>query len=567
LVRVDFVGQQWGNYRLIRLLGQGGFADVYLGEHVHLGKQAAIKIVQTTLSGVDALGFQHEARIISELNHPHIIRLLDFDLHENVPFLVLEYAPQGSLRDKHSRGMVVELELVDTYLLQVADALTYAHERKLIHRDIKPENMLIGRNGQILLGDFGMAASLQSTSSLQTKQAAGTLVYMAPEQIQGHSRAASDQYSLAIVVFEWLTGSLPFQGSPLEIMVQHLMTPPPSPTQLNAQLPSDLDQVLNIALAKDPHARFASVRAFATAFQQSLRTRSAVGLEIAPTGAQASTIAPADVTLALPQTPLLVSAPTNIVALPVQPTMVPLVWPDTGAPQVQSRSAAPVSQRRSWRRVALLVAALLILLSGSGFWYVYARQQASSINHVQHSVTVSSMKVKTATATVSVVAQATATAQPRTTAGATSAPNTQPTPVPTAVPVPTATPASSVSSAPCLTFQPSTITYTHAINTNPYIYETSAGLLYSCSSASLNWTSAITFNRLLASGDKWFGYSNPATGTTSGTLTAQGHAQIDYDFIVYPANEIAGTYTAVLTFAVGGTVYCTVSVTLTMTSS
>src|SRR6266567_6986143 len=136
----DRTGQLLGNYRLIRLLGQGGFADVYLGEHIHLNTLAAIKLLRAQIIEEEAENFRTEARTIAHLVHPNIVRVLDFGVDGNTPFLVMEYAPNGTLRVRHPRGVPVALKEVVSYVQQVAAALQYAHDQKLIHRDIKPEN-------------------------------------------------------------------------------------------------------------------------------------------------------------------------------------------------------------------------------------------------------------------------------------------------------------------------------------------------------------------------------------------------------------------------------------------
>ncbi len=265
---VDRVGQQLGNYRLVRLLGRGGFAEVYLGEHLRFTQQTAIKVLHTSLTGKEVEHFQHEAETIATLVHPAIIRVLDFDVQEGVPFLVMEYAPNGSLRQHHPKGEVVPLPTLVSYVKQVADALQYAHEHKILHRDVKPENMLLGRRQEVLLSDFGLATVAHSTGSLSVEAAVGTLPYMAPEQIQGHPRAASDQYALGIIVYEWLCGQRPFEGSFTEVMVQHLTMPPPPLHEKVATIPREIEQVVSRALAKDPKERFASVADFAQALEQ-----------------------------------------------------------------------------------------------------------------------------------------------------------------------------------------------------------------------------------------------------------------------------------------------------------
>ncbi len=263
----DRVGERLGNYRLTHLLGRGGFAEVYLGEHQRLGTRAAIKILYTHLTGTEADNFLAEARTIAHLEHSHIIRILDFDVQNGLPFLVMGYAPNGSLRSRHPRCTRLPLPAVQAYVQQIAAALQYAHDHKVIHRDIKPENMLVGRDGEIYLSDFGIALIAQSSRVQHIQSVVGTAIYMAPEQLQGKPRFASDQYALGVVVYEWLTGERPFQGTFLELYSQHLTAPPPSMRAIIPALPAQLDYVVQTAMAKDPAQRFESVRAFAAALE------------------------------------------------------------------------------------------------------------------------------------------------------------------------------------------------------------------------------------------------------------------------------------------------------------
>jgi len=145
----DRVGQQLGNYRLIHLLGKGNFAEVYLGEHIHLNTQAAIKVLHGQLARNDVEGFLTEARLIAHLRHPHIIQVLDFGVEDDIPFLVMDYAPHGNLRQRHPRGTQLPLDTINSYVKQLASALQYAHDKGLIHRDIKPENILLGHNNEV----------------------------------------------------------------------------------------------------------------------------------------------------------------------------------------------------------------------------------------------------------------------------------------------------------------------------------------------------------------------------------------------------------------------------------
>src|SRR5215472_8407115 len=151
------IGQQLGNYRLVRLLGQGSFAEVYLGEHIYLKSHAALKILKTALSDENVARFLAEGQTLARLIHPQIVRVHDLAVEQGTPFLVMDYAPQGNLRQQHPRGSCLSLETVVTYARHVATALQYAHNRKIIHRDVKPENMLLGIQQEVLLSDFGLA--------------------------------------------------------------------------------------------------------------------------------------------------------------------------------------------------------------------------------------------------------------------------------------------------------------------------------------------------------------------------------------------------------------------------
>ncbi len=269
---VDRVGQQLGHYRLVRLLGRGGFAEVYLGEHLRLATQAAIKVLSTALEDEDIEGFLREAQMVARLKHPHIVRVFDFDVEEHTPFLVMDYLPFGNVRRSHPKGITLPLETIVSYVKQIASALQYAHDQMLIHRDIKPENMLLDQDHIIVLSDFGIALMAQSSRSQITQQVAGTAAYMAPEQFQGHPHRASDQYALGIVVYEWLSGDRPFHGSFTEMYSQHLFLAPPPLSEKRPELRPAVEEVVLMALAKDPKERFATIQAFATALEHACQT-------------------------------------------------------------------------------------------------------------------------------------------------------------------------------------------------------------------------------------------------------------------------------------------------------
>src|SRR5216683_942415 len=207
----NYTGQQFGSYRLLALLGRGGFADVYLGEHIYLHTSNAVKILQIHFfNAEEQQDFLREAQFIAHLHHPHIIQVQDFGLREGIPFLVMSYAPHGNLRQRYPEGTHVPLVNVVAYVNQAASALQYAHHRQLIHRDIKPENLLLDENNELLLSDFDIAS-------------------------------------------------------------KHLYAPlPPLPTRVPG-LPPTVAAVIATALAKDFRQRFESVQAFADALERAYR--------------------------------------------------------------------------------------------------------------------------------------------------------------------------------------------------------------------------------------------------------------------------------------------------------
>ena len=271
-------GQQLGNYRLLRLLGRGGFGEVYLGEHLYLQTPVAIKVLasQTEQQVRDLI--RTEARTHARLDHPHIARLLDFGFEQDTPYLVMTYAPGGTLRTRHPRGTGLSRRQIVFYVQQIASALQYAHDQKVVHRDVKPENVLLGLGNTLLLSDFGIAVVAHQTHSLSEQEALGTIAYMAPEQAQGRARPASDQYALAVMAYEWLSGHLPFDGrSTAELVLQHLSEPPPPLIWPKASKADEkgfalFEQAIMRALAKDPRERFPSVLAFAQALERVCQT-------------------------------------------------------------------------------------------------------------------------------------------------------------------------------------------------------------------------------------------------------------------------------------------------------
>lgn len=282
------VGEQFSNYRLKHLLGKGGYAEVYLGEHVDLGTKVAVKILNTQSKHQVLDRFIAEASALSHLENPHIVRLIEFGTRGDVPFLVMEYASKGSLRQRYPRGVTLPLSLVVSFMEQLTAALQYAHDRHLIHCDVKPDNILYGQNDEILLSDFGVAVLFLTEQGFPqiVMKGGGTLHYMAPEQLLGQPCYASDQYALGITVYEWLCGEYPFEGSPSEVVNQHLHVMPPPLHEKYPTISPAIEDVVLKALAKNPQDRFNNVRDFAQALKEACEQSINSSSDFSPEGAQ-----------------------------------------------------------------------------------------------------------------------------------------------------------------------------------------------------------------------------------------------------------------------------------------
>jgi serine/threonine protein kinase len=263
----DRIGQHLGNYHLLRALGYGAFATVYLGKHQYLERLAAIKVLRVRMEPITHESFRREARTIAQLRHPHIIGVHDFGFENQTPYLVMEYMHSGTLRERFPKRTRLPLEQIVVYVKQIASALDYAHEQHVIHRDVKPENLLLGTNHKAVLSDFGIAVVEHTLASLSIQNPAGTPIYMAPEQIQHKPCTASDQYALGVIVYEWLCGEPPFHGSLFEVFSQHLHKPPPSLRTHLPQLSPAVEDVVFRVLTKDPQHRFRTVQEFAMALE------------------------------------------------------------------------------------------------------------------------------------------------------------------------------------------------------------------------------------------------------------------------------------------------------------
>ncbi|MBV9688625.1 MAG: protein kinase [Ktedonobacteraceae bacterium] len=263
----DYTDLRLDRYRIIRPLGQGGEAQVFLARDERSDRYAAIKIACPSQRQWTSNSLSVEARVLMRLHHRHIIRLYSHHLHGPVPYLALQYAPYGTLEKYAQADKLLAPHLVLTYVRQAAYALDYIHQRGLIHRDVKLGNLLLLRSRYLVLSDFGIATFYNKHSE---KNITGTLRYMAPEQFRGLPCPASDQYALAIVVYELLCGRLPCSDYSSDGAKSHLYRSMPAIHTCTTRLPSAVENVLQTALAENPDDRFVNVRAFSAALEQAV---------------------------------------------------------------------------------------------------------------------------------------------------------------------------------------------------------------------------------------------------------------------------------------------------------
>ncbi len=250
-----------GRYKIVRKLGAGGMADVYLAEDQELGRRVAIKILNNRHAN-DAQfieRFRREAKNAAALNHPNIVSIYDRGEAEHTYYIAMEFLDGRSLKELIIGRGPAPVNVAVEYVRQILSALRFAHRHGIVHRDIKPHNVLVDREGRVKVTDFGIARAGTSQMT-EAGSIVGTAQYLSPEQARGGEvDQRSDLYSLGVVLYELLTGQTPFDGdTPVEIAMKHLSAVPRPPSQIRRDVPRDLDMVVMRALAKDPGARYQS---------------------------------------------------------------------------------------------------------------------------------------------------------------------------------------------------------------------------------------------------------------------------------------------------------------------
>lgn len=267
----ELAGKSLGRYHIIEQLGEGGMATVYKGYDTLLERHVAIKVIRTERGGQPDFfkRFQREARALAHLDHPFILKVLDYGEQDGVPYLVMPFVSGGTLKQKLTQK--IPYQEAAARLAPVARALEFAHKQGIIHRDVKPANILIDSSGSPLLSDFGIAKMLDTQEATQltgTGVGIGTPDYMAPEQWFGQASRATDIYALGVVFYEMVTGCRPFVAdTPAAVLLKHMNDPLPRPRSFAPELPDSVEQVIFKALAKKPEDRFNDMGALAAALE------------------------------------------------------------------------------------------------------------------------------------------------------------------------------------------------------------------------------------------------------------------------------------------------------------
>ncbi|MBE7536707.1 MAG: SUMF1/EgtB/PvdO family nonheme iron enzyme [Anaerolineales bacterium] len=273
----NLTGQSFGRYHILEQLGEGGMATVYKALDTVLERNVALKVIRSDQFGSAVLSrmlqrFEREGKALAKLSHPNIVKVIDYGKHEETPYLVMEYLPGGTLKQK-LQNKPTNWQDAARSLLPICRALEHAHETGVIHRDIKPSNILFTPTGEPTLTDFGIAKIIsgdETTSELtNTGVGIGTPEYMAPEQGAGKVDERSDIYALGVVYYQMVTGRLPFKAdTPMAVMIKKTTEPLPRPKQFAPSLPDDVERLLIKALQLDPNNRYSSAKAFCSALER-----------------------------------------------------------------------------------------------------------------------------------------------------------------------------------------------------------------------------------------------------------------------------------------------------------
>jgi eukaryotic-like serine/threonine-protein kinase len=368
------VGQHIGDYEILSILGMGGMGKVYKVRNIISDRVEAMKILLPDLSSNQSLAdrFLREIRLLATLNHPNIAALRTALTYQNQLVMIMEFVEGETLANRAARAPLSTADAVN-YSDQVLSALSYAHKQNIIHRDIKPANMMLTPQGVVKLMDFGIARSATDGSLTSTGTTLGSLNYMPPEQVRGDAAdARSDIYSFGVSLYEMLTGKLPFKSdSQYSLMTAHLNETPAEPITLRGDLPAGLNQIIMIAIAKDPASRFQSADAFRVALSSievsQLPVSNTTAVTPTPKSSGETTLidtphTPRVAPTPAPRTP----APAPVRAATPAPPTVPLTSPPTPVAAIPPPppAAHPSSSRGVWLAIGAVLGVVVLIAAG-----------------------------------------------------------------------------------------------------------------------------------------------------------------------------------------------------------
>ncbi len=371
------IGQHIGDYEILSVLGLGGMGKVYKVRNVISDRVEAMKILLPDLTSHQSLAdrFLREIRLLASLNHPNIASLRTALNYENQLVMIMEFVEGETLSNRLSRAPISTAEAVD-YSDQILSALSYAHKQGIIHRDIKPANMMLTTQGVVKLMDFGIARSATDGTLTSTGTTLGSLNYMPPEQVRGESAdARSDIYSFGVSLYELLTGKLPFQAdSQYSLMTAHLNQLPAAPITMRTDLPASLNEIIMMAMAKDPAQRFQTADAFRAALKSvPVGPLARTGTTVTPTppmsGSEATLVDPTLPGLASAGTPGYTPAASTKTPKPTTAPQAPVptvAATQPGPPVVAPAAMAPRSSggRGLWVAIGALVGIGALIAAG-----------------------------------------------------------------------------------------------------------------------------------------------------------------------------------------------------------
>ncbi|MBI4897792.1 MAG: Stk1 family PASTA domain-containing Ser/Thr kinase [Actinobacteria bacterium] len=373
-----------GRYKIVQRIGSGGMADVYLSEDQHLGRRVALKVMHERFAQDKQFveRFEREAQAAAGLQHQHIVSVFDRGEVGNTYYIAMEYLQGRSLKDVINAMGALDPKLAVHLALQILAAAKFAHSRGIVHRDLKPQNVMIDDDWNVKVADFGIAHNPVAGDVTQTGQMIGTAQYISPEQAQGKPvSAVSDLYSIGAVLFEMLTGRVPFDAeSSVAIALKHINEPPPRPGAVNPAVPPVLDRVVDRAMAKSPVERYASADEFTAALENAKKDFSAqpgaTEIRTAPTMVAAGAGAAAGAALG-----------SAFASSPGAPPTVPVgqaVIPPTGAVPPMQPSVLPeeAARKRKRRRNWLIAAGVLAALVLAGALWVVLVGSKSTVPNV-----------------------------------------------------------------------------------------------------------------------------------------------------------------------------------------